>query len=145
MCSLLCGFGIQEWKLSFATVEAAYKQAEACGHSAIPSTSPLGQKNIKRELQDLAAELASLDNDATQLKASLESKFRTYEDADRLVTTLTEWLERTERVLEQMSEIDFFASANLETDCKVVFAVWYSRLRFCLKNCFGWLFLSFLQ
>jgi len=87
------------------------------------STARLGQDHIGHELRDLAAQFASLDNDAGKLETSLESLLRAYEEYNRTATALTDWLADTEVHLEQLNQIDFLAFENLETDCKVVVSI----------------------
>jgi len=98
-----------------------HEQVQQSGQNCTLSTARLGQDRVGQELKDLAAQLASLDDDSRQLEASVESSLRAYEELDRTASALTEWLSDTESNLELLNRIDFLASANLEADCKVSF------------------------
>jgi len=126
----------QEWKQSFTSVQAMHEQTQLSGQNALSSTAPLGQHHIGHELRDLAAQLASLNDDVTRLEALLESSSRAYEEWDRTTTALTEWLADTESRLEQLNKIKFLVSENLEADCEV-FNVFHNHYFHCLLY-FNW-------
>jgi len=99
------------------------------GQRLMSLTARVGQDDIERELKDLTAQLASLDDDAGQLEASLESTLRAYEELDRMLAALTEWLGDTESHLEWLNTVDFFALENLEANLEVSLS---SALILCL-------------
>jgi len=111
---------MQEWQQSFDSIQAAHEEVQQSGQKAVLSTSRLGQDLIGHALRDLAAQLASVDDDARRLESSLSLSLRTYREFDQTLLALTEWLADMESHLEQLNTIDFFASENLEDDCKVL-------------------------
>jgi len=109
----------QEWKHSLSSIQAVHEQTQHSGQNVMSSTAPWGQDHIGRELRELAAQLASLTDDISRLEALLESSLRAYEEWDRTIAALTEWLSDTETRLQQLNKIDFLASENLEDGCVV--------------------------
>jgi len=118
--SLTCNFvGIQEWKQSFAGIEAVHDQLQQSGLNVMSSTARLGHDLVTHELRDITAQMTLLNGDAARLEAELESLSRAYEEFDRTSMALTERLADAERRLEQLNRIDFLALEKLEADCKV--------------------------
>jgi len=114
-----CAF-LQEWRLSFTSVQAVHEQTQQSGQNVVSSTARLGQERVIQQLRDLTAQLVSLDDDARRLEASLNSSLKAYQEFDTTASELTAWLTDTESHLEQLNKIDFWASENLEADYKVL-------------------------
>lgn len=121
LCSLECCtfVDVQEWKRSFAGIQAVHEQVQQSGQNVMLSTARLGQDHIAHELRDLASQLVLLDDDARRFESLLESSLTKYEQLDRTAMALTEWLTDAETRIEQLSLIDFMASENLVAGCKV--------------------------